>query len=112
MQSMLDPQEIVDDCEDMYRDAYRDVAKRDRDGQVISDLQQDLAKMSNQPAIKYDFRRFVVIKSTADVHGRPGEEDWVSGGGSTSFDGSKLLTCSPILVRVEAGFGFQVYGRG
>jgi hypothetical protein len=67
--------------------------------------------MSNQPAIKYDFRRFVIIKSTADVHGRPGEEDWVSGG-STSFDGCQLLTCSSILVRVEAGFGFQVYGRG
>jgi len=76
MQSLLDPQEIVDDCEDIYQDAYRDVAKRDRDGLVLSDLQQDLAKMSNQSAIRYDFRRFVIIKSTGDVHGRPGEEEW------------------------------------
>lgn len=78
MQSMLDPQEIVDDCEEIYQDAYRDVAKRDRDGLVLSDLQQDLAKMSNQSAIRYDFRRFVIIKSTTDVYGRPGEEEWVS----------------------------------
>ena len=78
MQSQLDPQEIVDDCEDMYEDAYRDAAKGDRDGLVLSDLQQDLMKMSNQSAIRYDFRRFVVIKSTTDVHGRPGEEEWVS----------------------------------
>ncbi|KAF9647500.1 hypothetical protein BDM02DRAFT_2656082 [Thelephora ganbajun] len=76
MQSQLDPQEIVDDCEDMYDDAYRDVPKRDRDGFVLSDLQQDLVKMSNQPAFKYDYRRFVIVKSNADMHDRPGEEDW------------------------------------
>ena len=78
LQPQLDPQEIVDDCEDIYRDAYRDVAKRERDGLVLSDLQRDLMKMSNQPAIRYDFRRFVIIKSTGDVHGRPGEVEWVS----------------------------------
>lgn len=78
MQSQLDPQEILDECEDLYQDAYHDIAKRDRDGLVLSDLQQDLIKMSNQPAIKYEFRRFVILKSTGDVHGRPGEADWVS----------------------------------
>lgn len=78
MQSRLDPQEIMDDCGDLYQDAYHDIAKGDRGGSVLSDLQQDLIKMSNQPAIKYEFRRFVIIKSIRDVHGRPGEEDWVS----------------------------------
>ena len=78
MQSQLDPQEIVEDCEEMYGDAYGSVSKRERDGLVLSDIQQDLAKMSNQPAIRYVYRRFVIIKSDVDVHGRPGEEDWVS----------------------------------
>lgn len=77
-QSQLDPQEIVDDCEEIYQDAYRDVAKRDRNGLVISDLQQDLVKMSNQASIRDEFRRFVIIKSTGDAHGRPGKEEWVS----------------------------------
>ena len=79
MQSQLDPHEIAEDCEGMYEDAYDKVAKRDRDGLILSDLQQDLAKMSNQPAIRYAYRRFVIIGSTADVHGRPDEEGWVSG---------------------------------
>ena len=78
MQSLLDPHDIVGDCESMYEDAYGSVAKRDRDGSVLSDLQQDLVTMSNQPAIRYVYRRFVIIKSNSDVHGRPGEEDWVS----------------------------------
>jgi len=76
MQSQLDPHEIAEDCEGMYEDAYDKVAKRDRDGLILSDLQQDLAKMSNQPAIRYAYRRFVIIGSTADVHGRPDEEGW------------------------------------
>ena len=79
MQSQLEPTEILDDCKDMYEDAYDSVAKRDRDELVLSDLQQDLVKMSNQPAIRYVYRRFVIIKSSTDVHGRTGEEDWVSG---------------------------------
>ena len=79
MQSLLDPQEIVEDCEGMYEDAYGGAGKQDRDGLVLSDLEQDLVKMSNQPAIRYAYRRFVIIKSNADVHGRPGEQDWVSG---------------------------------
>jgi len=77
MQLRLEPHEIVEDCEGMYEDAYDNIAKRDREGLVLSDLQQDLAKISNQPAIRYAYRRFVIIKSNADVHGRPGEEDWV-----------------------------------
>jgi len=77
MQSLLDPQEITEDCEGMYEDAYGS-AKQDRDGLVLSDLEQDLVKMSNQPAIRYAYRRFVIIKSSTDVHGRPGEQDWVS----------------------------------
>jgi hypothetical protein len=89
MQSLLDPQEIVDDCEDMYEDAYGSVVKRDKDGLVLSDLQQDLVKMSNQSAIRYDFRRFVIIKSSVDEHGRPGEEDWVS----DRIGGFPLLGC-------------------
>ena len=79
MQSLLDPQEVVEDCEGMYEDTYGSVAKQDRDRLVLSDLQQDLVKMSNQPAIRYEYRRFVVIKSNADVHGLPGEQEWVSG---------------------------------
>lgn len=78
MQSRLDPQDIVEDCKDMYEEVYGGVAKQDRDGLAISDLQKDLVNMSNQPAIRYVYRRFVIIKSSADVHGRPGEEDWVS----------------------------------
>lgn len=78
MQSQLDPHEIVEDCEGMYEDAYDRVSKRDRDGLLLSDLQRDLAKMSNQPAIRYAYRRFVIIGSNADVHGRPDEEGWVS----------------------------------
>jgi len=78
MQSLLDSQEVVEDCEGMYEEAYGNVVKRDRDGLVLLDLQQDLVKMSNQPAIRYVYRRFVIIKSNVDVHGRPGEEDWVS----------------------------------
>jgi hypothetical protein len=78
MQSELDPHEIVEDCEGMCEDAYDQVAKRDRDGLILSDLQQDLAKMSNQPAIRYAYRRFVIIGSDADVHGRPDEDGWVS----------------------------------
>jgi len=78
MQSLLDPQEVVEDCEGMYEEAYGNVVKRDRDGLVLSDLQQDLVKMSNQPSIRYVYRRFVIIKLNTDVHGRPGEEDWVS----------------------------------
>jgi len=76
MQSLLDPQEIIEDCEGMYEDVYGSVAKGDRDGSVLLDLQQDLAKMSNQATIRHAYRRFVIIKSDADVHGRPGEEDW------------------------------------
>ena len=79
MQSLLDPQEIVEDCESMYEDAYDSAGKQDRDGLVLSDLEQDMVKMSNQPAIRYAYRRFVIIKSNGDVHGRPGEQDWVSG---------------------------------
>jgi len=78
MQSQLEPYEIVEDCEGMYEDAYDNVAKRERDGLVLSDLQQDLVKISNQPAIRYVYRRFVIIKSNADAHGRSGGEDWVS----------------------------------
>ena len=78
MQSQLDPQEVVEDCEGMYEDTYGSVSKQDRNGSVLSDLQQDLAKMSSQPAIGYEYRRFVIIKSNEDVHGRPGEEGWVS----------------------------------
>ena len=120
MQSELDPQEIVDDCEDMYQDAYHDVAKRDRDGLVLSDLQRDLVKMSNQPAIKYEFRRFVIIKSPEDVHGRPGEEDWVSDRGAvfhyqaadifvvSSVSGSWLLSSSSGM-RVRLRISHVVY---
>ena len=109
MLSMLDPREIVDDCEEMYQDVYHEVAKRDRNGLILSDLQQDLVKMSNQPAIRVDFRRFVIVKSTGDVHGRPGGEDWVSNGsiGSNTFE---LLTSSSFPVRVEVNFGIQVRG--
>jgi len=78
MQSLLDPQEIVEDCEGMYEDTYGEVSKQGRDGLVLSDLQQDLVKMSNQAAIRYAYRRFVIVKSNADVHGRPSEQDWVS----------------------------------
>ena len=78
MQSLLDPQEITEDCEGMYEDAYGSAAKQDRDGLVLSDLEQDLVNMSNQPAIRNAYRRFVIIKSDADVRGRPGEQDWVS----------------------------------
>lgn len=78
MQSQLDPHEIVEDCEGMYEEAYDNVAKRDRDGLILSDLQRDLVKMSNQPAIRYAYRQFVIIGSNADVHGRPDEEGWVS----------------------------------
>lgn len=78
MQSLLNPEEIVEDCEGMYEDAYGSVAKRDRDELVLSDLQQDLVKMSNQPAIRSVYRRYVIIKSNVDVHGRAREEDWVS----------------------------------
>ena len=82
MQSLLDPQDVVEDCEEVYEGTYRSVSKQDRNGLALSDLQQDLVKMSNQPAIGYDYRRFVVIKSNGDVHGRPGEEDWVSSQGT------------------------------
>lgn len=78
MQSSLKSHEIVEDCEGMYEDAYGNVAKQERDGLVLSDLQQDLVRMSNQPAIRDVYRRFVIIKSAKDVHGRPGEDDWVS----------------------------------
>ena len=79
VQSLLNPQEIVEDCESMYEDAYGGAGKQDRDESVLSDLEQDLVKMSNQPAIRYAYRRFVIIKSNGDVRGRPGEQDWVSG---------------------------------
>jgi len=78
-QSLLDPLEIVEDCEGMFEDTYGSVIKQDRDGLVLSDLQQDLVRMSNQPAIRYEYRRYVIIKSNADVHERPGEQEWVSG---------------------------------
>jgi hypothetical protein len=92
MQSLLEPHEIVEDCEGMYEDAYGNVAKRERDGLVLSDLQQDLVKMSNQPTIRYVYRRFVIIKSNTDVHGRSGEEDWVSSqSGGLHFRAVNLL---------------------
>ena len=110
MQSLLQPHEIVEDCEGMYEDAYDNVAKRERDGLVLSDLQQDLAKMSDQPAIRYVYRRFVIIKSDADVHGRSGEEDWVSDQVVGFISGQ--LTSSPPPVRMEIGFGVCVWRRG
>ena len=95
MQSSLKSHEIVEDCEGMYEDAYGNVAKQERDGLVLSDLQQDLVRMSNQPAIGDVYRRFVIIKSDKDVHGRPGEDDWVSGqSGGFRFRAVNLLATS------------------
>ena len=102
MQSLLDPQEIVEDCEGMYEDAYGNVTKEDRDGLVLSDLEQDLMKMSNQPAIRCVYRRFVIVKSNADVHGRPGEQDWVSGIGSKLH----VQTANPLAVSSASGSWF------
>jgi len=109
MQSLLDPQEVVEDCEGMYEDVYGNAAKGDRDGLILSDLQQDLAKMSNQAAIRHVYRRFVIIKSDADVHGRPGEEDWVSGQRAALHIRTANLFAFP--VRVEVGFGVHVWRR-
>jgi len=95
MQSSLKSHEIVEDCEGMYEDAYGNVAKQERDGLVLSDLQQDLVRMSNQPAIRDVYRRFVIIKSDKDVHGRPGEDDWVSSqSGGFRFQAVNLVATS------------------
>jgi len=95
MQSLLKPHEIVGDCEVMYEETYEKVGKEERDGLVLSDLQQDLVRMSNQPAIRDAYRRFVIIKSNEDVHGRPGEDDWVSSeSGGIRFRAVNLLATS------------------
>ena len=124
MQSLLDPQDIVEDCEGMYEDTYGGVSKQDRNGLVLSDLQQDLVKMSIQPAIGYVYRRFVVIKSNEDVHGRSGEEDWVSSQGAefpvraanlsaipsasgSRFQSSSLVMKLKLMARITGG----VYDR-